>query len=459
MRKAWTLGFVALLAVVANLAKADFASAVANYQGGQHEAAFAEFRQLAELGHPQSQFNVGVMYLRGEGVIKSGPRAYAWVKIAVESGYVAAEKLEAELRPVFAENAADIVAEVESRYGTKALQERLMPNILPNCDFAGFSAPQLDQDAARRLDYPRDLMERGVEGDIVVEFLVGADGRARDARIVSSLVRDIWLPWLRRASRKLLWEPARLPDGTATAATASVRFNFRLAGAADYAVARNRVRSMKASAEAGDVTSQYLYGLIITSHPEFKKSWSDALPWFQKAATAGMPQAQYQLGYSLLEGRGCEPDAGKAMQWLELAARNQLPDAQVTLARMMLARRDREGLEKPMLWLRRAVAARDDTGRIELAAILAADDDAKVRDPPEALRLADEAIAEDRSNPLAHEIRAAALAAAGQYSRAVESQRLAQRLAGERGWDTAAMQVRLAAYEASRPWFGRLIGR
>jgi TPR repeat protein len=78
---------------------ADLVSAGAAYQKGDFEAAFKDYRALAELGQPTAQFNVAVMYARGEGTRQSEIYAYAWASLAAENGLEKAKVLADSLRP------------------------------------------------------------------------------------------------------------------------------------------------------------------------------------------------------------------------------------------------------------------------------------------------------------------------------------------------------------------------
>ena len=63
-----------------------------------------------------------------------------------------------------------------------------------------------------------------------------------------------------------------------------------------------------------------LYGMMIAGLPQLNRTYDQALPWFLKAAQAGAPYAQYQIGTGLLSGRGCQCDTGKGEIWLQKAA-------------------------------------------------------------------------------------------------------------------------------------------
>src|SRR2546423_7746914 len=96
----------ALLVLVAALsccaARADLFTAQLAYQKGDYERAFKDYRELAELGQPQAQYNLAVMYAKGQGVRQSELNAYAWATLAVEGEYGPARALAEKLRPELA---------------------------------------------------------------------------------------------------------------------------------------------------------------------------------------------------------------------------------------------------------------------------------------------------------------------------------------------------------------------
>ena len=54
---------------------------------------------MAEQGHAEAQFNLGVLYANGRGVPKDYVRAYAWVNLAAAQGEKNAVKAKDILRP------------------------------------------------------------------------------------------------------------------------------------------------------------------------------------------------------------------------------------------------------------------------------------------------------------------------------------------------------------------------
>ena len=61
------------------------------YNAGDYATALQEFRPLAEQGHAQAQFNLGLMYDNGKGVPQDYAEAVKWYRLAAEQGYAYAQ--------------------------------------------------------------------------------------------------------------------------------------------------------------------------------------------------------------------------------------------------------------------------------------------------------------------------------------------------------------------------------
>jgi len=229
-------------------------------------------------------------------------------------------------------------------------------------------------------------------------------------------------------------------------------------GARDYPKLEVFVSDTHKKAEAGDAPSQYMYGLLLSGMPQLGHKPQDALPWFLKAAQAGFRQAQYEVGSSLLMGRGCQCEENKALVWLGRAAEADQPNAQVTLAQLSLrGSPGAEDLKRAKFWLERAVASADHDGMLYLSALLATAPLAEFRDPARALTLLDKVKKDLGGDPSEFEIRAAAEAASGAFERAVGSESKAIEMARKLRWDLSPLQERLARYRSHQPWYGNLL--
>ena len=70
---------------------ADFDKGVAAYKAGDYATALAEWKPLAEQGDASAQYNLGLMYANGTGVIEDDKEAAKWFRLAAEQGHAAAQ--------------------------------------------------------------------------------------------------------------------------------------------------------------------------------------------------------------------------------------------------------------------------------------------------------------------------------------------------------------------------------
>ena len=75
-----------VLCMAGGAAHADLYQAIAAADKQDYARAFELYRELAELGHPEAQENLAVMYVNGEGVQRDNVLGYAWAKLALDNG-------------------------------------------------------------------------------------------------------------------------------------------------------------------------------------------------------------------------------------------------------------------------------------------------------------------------------------------------------------------------------------
>lgn len=90
------------------------------------------------------------------------------------------------------------------------------------------------------------------------------------------------------------------------------------------------------------------------------ETYPEAMRWYDRAAEAGNPRAQYFLGLSYERGlRGTAPDPAAAAAWYRKAAEQGFVDAQLRLAALLLAGR---GVARDLAEAARWTAAAADAG-------------------------------------------------------------------------------------------------
>ena len=70
---------------------ADFQKGLAAFQKGDFATALIEWKTLAEQGHAKAQYNLGVMYDYGEGVVQDYKTAAKWYTLAAEQSHASAQ--------------------------------------------------------------------------------------------------------------------------------------------------------------------------------------------------------------------------------------------------------------------------------------------------------------------------------------------------------------------------------
>ena len=436
---------------------ADLYSAGVAYQKHDYRAAFDQFKELAELGQPQAQLNLAVLYARGEGVESSNIKAHAWASLAGRNGEPKGAALANELEPMLTPTGLKFSEEIQAQYSQSALNHRLLPRMFNDRDYE-------DRDPVKPFKpfvppYPPGAQMKGVQGEVFVEFTVAPDGHPRIPRILYAVPARFFEPTVRESVLRSVYLPARL-NGIPVSTSVNMFYHFVMSGVSvhDYGGLEQKVRDTKAKAEAGDPGAQMLYGMMVAGLPQLHQTYSQALPWFLKAAQAGAPYAQYQIGTGLLQGRGCQCEPGKGEVWLEKAAQADQPDAQVSLAEYLLKDpTNREAVAGATVWLERSVKRDNAAAKLYLAAILAADPEAEVRNPARALSLVDQLDRDYKLDPTTWEIRAAAHAARGDFKAAEKAQSEALDDAKALGWDLAKLQERRASYAEHKPWTGNLL--
>lgn len=450
--------FLLLLSCFAPGARADLYSAEQAYEKKDFETAFRLYKELAELGQLNAQENLAVMYVSGEGVPRSNLMGYAWASIALENGGGEAMKsIIAQIEPHMTEKAQVKIEEIKSQFGREGLRKALLPDIFASANY-------IDREPCRILKgetstYPPSAIRSGIQGNVYVEATVMPDGSGRNPRVIYAVPAGVFEESARETVLKTQFTPARTKKEGLVPCTMAFMIRYQIAGidSDDYPKLDKFTEQTRVMAEAGDPRSQMLYGLLLSGVPQLKKTRSDAMPWFLKSAQAGVPSAQFAVGYSIMQGWGCECEEPKGLVWLHKAAAADQSDAQVALANYLLrGEPDPEEVAKAKKWLERAAATDNHEAKFYLAALLAAGPDAAARDPARALDLLKQVMRGVDVDPTAFEIRAAAHAMAGDFKSAQTDQRKALRMAQKLRWEVASQEMRLKNYDAGQTWTGDL---
>lgn len=72
---------------------AEFQPGVDAYDRSDFETAYREWLPLAEQGHADAQYKLGLMYLRGNGVPEDKATTAKWFRLSAEQGFADAQAM------------------------------------------------------------------------------------------------------------------------------------------------------------------------------------------------------------------------------------------------------------------------------------------------------------------------------------------------------------------------------
>ena len=445
-----------MLALAASRALASFDEALALYRSKDYVAALTEFRRLAEIGDHAAQFNIGVMYYRGESVGPDPIQAYAWMALANQAGDPAWKKMCDQVYAGLPESQKPVADATKKDLFTRLSDQILAAQLAP--ELASVEGNYRSARAKKRVapPYPVSMRKEGKMGSVEVVYAVGVDGSTRLHGIVSATNVEFASAVL-RALKQFQYEPARLNGKPVEEYGLRLQFIFKLEGVnVDEYATQRRIDDLHEKANKGGATEAYQYALALqtlSSFTEIPASAGNPNQWYWTAAARGNARAQFSLGNNLLYGNACTPDARKGLAWLRRAAEAGQGEAQYVLAIEMLSgARLAPDRDAALKWLERAANGDFAAAKLKLAWLYATSPDEKVRNPSAAQsylkQIQDKFI--DQLSLL--EVRAAVAAASGDFQSAARLQQKAIDEATRYELPTETLEPKLKAYREGKAW-------
>ena len=440
---------------------AYFELVLEKYNAGKFEEAKKGFEALAAVGDRSSLFNLGVMHFRGEAVEKNPLKGYVLMKIANEdlndpSFYRAIESIEAKLNAEEAKLALEMHEKLDAVYSISRIKENIFPTPLNDED----CPPEHVRIKEVQLKYPRSELARGTMGLTHMEFTISPEGYPRDL-IASQSTNPRFTKSAVDALEQFLYEPTI--DGKPFYGYRTI-FTFQIE---DFKVDTSRLKrelvKVQEDASSGDAVAQFKYGITLNTFRYFSDyldkvdlQYRAANEWFMKSAEGGLPQAQFELGRNMIQGRGCEMDTAGGLKWIKAAAMGGYSPAQRTLAQDALLESivHKDKKLAAIGWLMNASSADDFSARLLLAWELSTSELDEIRDGNEALKLLKSKSKNYYDDIRVYETRAAAYAELGKFSKAVKYQEKALKLASKRNWVIPKLNRRLELYKEQKSFQG-----
>ncbi len=461
--------FAAVLVFYTGSATAGFEKAMALYQAKDFEHAYSAFQVVAGIGDARAQFNLGVMYFRGEYVAQDLVQAYAWLVVAGKSGFTRGTELAEKILNSFdADNKSKARAAADKlllHYDPDTIKENIFPE-WSKADYCLLSPKSIKQELPK---YPRKELRLGAMGITRLSFTISPEGYARDIVVVEHS-GDKFSKVTANAAKRWRYKPPSTYGVRKIMHDYHMKISFQIKGYYSAGVSpidnvrvRKEIRRLDRKAHDGDPLAQYQYANLISMLQSYKKylkhmdlpSYDSADKWYLKAAEQGLRKAQLRIGINIRTKESCKDHWVEGYQWIHRAALAGHPEAQLMLARHLIYFGKTDSAKKSSLtWLRNAALSNYLFANVLLAWELVTADDKSMRNAEEALSLLAQVPDDYLDMVRVFETKAAAHAEAGDFEKAVELQQQAIKETKDLEWEIPVMQQRLNAYQVRRTWRG-----
>jgi len=181
---AFTIGFL-FVALNSPVLLANSTQAMDAYLNQDYQKAFELYEQTASLGHSKSQFNLGVQYLRGQGVKQDKQSAYAYFSLALDNDFMMAKQARKSVEKRLSESelaqakkqASDLIT-LYGQNGSQNIETALNNNHSYN--------PPPKRSKNPEVEYPSSLAKEGIPGFASYIFDIDRNGVPRDLVLLSS---------------------------------------------------------------------------------------------------------------------------------------------------------------------------------------------------------------------------------------------------------------------------------
>ncbi len=255
------------------------------------------FEQAATAGHRRAQINIGILYLRGQGVARDLVQARAWLEKAAADG---------------------------DPYALYALGRAME-------DSFGLAGA----DAVRATDLYRRSAEKGHPLAALRYGLALGDGYGVKKDLVAAQ------RWLVHAQQ------SGVPEAALALADMAARTPASRDKAANEKIVQGAVAWYGSAAQLGVPSAQFKLANAHFAGAGVARDPAQALLWYSRAAQQGLPEAQHALGIMMIGGVAGPADPVEGYKWLLLAERAGHPESRAVRekAAVQISERDRKQAE------------------------------------------------------------------------------------------------------------------
>ena len=355
----------------------DYQDAVNAYSRGDYKISYQLMLPLAEKGFAQAQYNLGVMYEKGNGVKQSHKKAKTWFRLAAGQEHAEAVKKlnklsKKRIKRISPDN-SKVVAKNLPIKNTESFQSGL--NAFNNKDYktAHILFSQLAEKGDANAQYTLGLMygkghgvpkdnSKAIEwwqlaaeqGNVKAQTNLGwmyekGKGVSKDTQKAQKWYQLASDQGVSKAQEKLnlllnkesdtsttstkgdAFDGARYMERTPSEIreylTDSDRFHAAL-DAFNKTEFGTAYQLFSKLADQGIAEAQVNLGMMFENGQGVSHDYNEAMRWYRLAADQGLTVAQYNLGLMYFDGKGVDKDLIESAKWLKLAADEGLTEAQ-----------------------------------------------------------------------------------------------------------------------------------
>jgi TPR repeat protein len=186
------------------------------------------------------------------------------------------------------------------------------------------------------------------------------------------------------------------------------------------------VKWFRKAAEKRNAAGEYSLGEMYLTGRGVAQDLNEAVKWVRRAAEDGDARGQFNLAAMYAHGQGVPKDDNEAAKWMRKAADQGSAAGQFGLGSMYAHGKGvPQNAAEAVKWYRKAGAQGDPEALNNLAFLLATSTDANLRNPNEAIVIAQKAVVASGENPSCLDTLATAYYEAGQPDKVADAERRA----------------------------------
>lgn len=282
--------------------------------------AFALFKEQAELGDAEAQFNIGMMCETGWSVPVSNKKAVRWYREAAKQGHANAQ---IRLGMLYYLGVGTRQSEIKGQKWIReaAKQKHILAESVYKKILTGDVPDALSPNSA--IKQVRDAYLKNEEKALLVLDRIVNAAKQQDAsdekKKQDSTIRE-------RRVQRLTKGPVK-PGFSAPIEEERIKsvvpgFMGDASLDENRTLARGSVATIRLQAEKGLASAEYNLGRMYELGIKLPVDKQQALKWYTRSAKQAYANAEYRLGVAMLYGMGVAQDDLQGKQWLSLAAKH-----------------------------------------------------------------------------------------------------------------------------------------